>query len=136
MKTQTVSQDKNHSSKMRQVVKAGDNEIYFDVPEALGGESSAPNPHVYLDAAVLACKAITIRLFAARRGYALEDVSITLNTDDSKEREGIYVMNFDIELIGDLDEKERKALLAAAEQCPVGKLFGEKAQVVLNSKLV
>ncbi len=136
MKTQSVSRDKNHTSKMRQVVKAGDNEIYFDVPKALGGEGSAPNPHVYLDAAVLACKAITIRLFAARRGYALEDVNITLNTDDSKEREGLYVMNFDVELIGDLEEKERKALLAAAKQCPVSKLFDEKTNVVINSQLV
>ncbi len=136
MKTQSVSRDKNHTSKMRQVVKAGDNEIYFDVPEVWGGEDSAPNPHVYLDAAVLACKATTIRIAAARRGYDLEDVNITLNTDDSKEREGLYVMNFDIELVGNLDDKERKALLAAAEQCPVGKLLGDEVKVVLNSKLI
>lgn len=136
MKTQTVQQDSNHSSAMRQVVTADDFKLYFDVPEALGGESSAPNPHVYLDAAVLACKAITIRLFAARRGYDLQDVNITLNTDDSKEREGQYVMNFDIELLGDLDEKAKKSLLAAAEQCPIGKLLGDKVNVTMNSRLV
>lgn len=136
MKTQTLKKDLNHTSKMRQVVKAGEHEIYFDVAEKLGGEASAPNPHIYMDAAVLACKAMTLRIFAAHRGYALEDVNITLNTDDSKERKGLYIMNFEIELIGNLDEKEKKALLAAAEQCPVGKLLGDKVEVVLNSKLV
>lgn len=102
----------------------------------MGGEASAPNPHAYLDAAVLACKAMTIRIFAARRNYALEDVKITLKRDDSQEAKGLYVMNFEIELIGNLDDKARKVLLNAAEQCPVGKLLGNDIEVQLNSQLV
>lgn len=136
MKIQTLNKDKQHNSPMRYRVDVGDYPLYFDVPEAVGGEASAPNPHAYLDAAVLACKAMTIRIFAARRGYALDDVNITLKRDDSQEAKGLYVMNFEIELVGDLDDKARKVLLTAAEQCPVGKLLGDTVTVQLNSRLI
>ncbi len=136
MKKQILSKDTESASPFRQVVDANGYKLYFDLPEAFGGEGSAPNPHVYLDAAVLACKGMVIRLAAARRKLPLDDVKITLNTDDSQERDGLYVMNFAIELIGDLDDKQRQILLAAAEQCPVGKLLGDNVKVELNSRLV
>lgn len=132
----TAVADNAHQSEIRQIVEVDGFPIYFDGPEAVGGASSAPNPHAYLNASVAACKAITIRLVAKRRKIALEDVKITLHCDDSEERKGRYVMNFEIELIGDLDDKERNMLLAAAEQCPVGKLLSGDVKVELNSKLV
>lgn len=135
MRKQTLYKDNTSNSPYRMVVDADGYKFYFDQPEAIGGEGSAPTPHVYLDAAVLACKAMVIRIVAARRGIALEDVKITLNTDDSEERKGRYVMDFVIELIGDLSEKDRQMLLKTAEQCPVGKLLGDDVTVELNSRL-
>ncbi len=136
MKTQVLTKDTESTSPFRQVVDANGYKLYFDLPEAYGGEGSAPNPHVYLDASVLACKGMVIRLFAKKQGIPLEDVNITLNTDDSQERKGLYVMNFDIELIGNLDEEQRQKLLDFAEQCPVGKLLGDDVKVEINSRLV
>lgn len=136
MKKQTLTKDTTSPSPYRQVVDVDGYSLYFDQPQAVGGAGSAPAPHAYLDAAVLACKGMVIRLFAARRNLPLDDVKITLNTDDSKERDGLYVMNFDIELIGDLDDKQRLTLLSVAEQCPVGKLLEDKVKVELNSRLV
>ncbi len=136
MKTRTLAKDTEHASPYRQYVDVDGYKIYFDQPESVGGGNSAPAPHAYLDAAVLACKGMVIRLFAARRGLALEDVKITLHTDDSEEKNGRYVMNFEIELIGDLTDKEKKTLLAVAEQCPVGKLLQDGIDVELNSTLV
>lgn len=136
MKKRVLSKDTASNSPFRQVVEADGYQLYFDLPEAYGGEGSAPNPHIYLDAAVLACKGMVIRLFAKKQGIPLEDVNITLNTDDSQERKGLYVMNFDIELIGDLDEEQRQKLLDFAEQCPVGKLLGDDVKVEINSRLI
>lgn len=136
MKVRTLEKDTEHTSPYRQYVDVNGYKLYFDQPESVGGSGSAPTPHAYLDAAVLACKGMVIRLFAARRGYALDDVKITLNTDDSEEREGRYVMSFDIELIGDLDDKERKTLLNVAEQCPVGKLLQDDVSVEFRSRLL
>lgn len=136
MKKQILSKDTESASPYRQVVDVDGYKLYFDQPESVGGEDSAPVPHAYLDAAVLACKGMVIRLFAARRGFPLDDVKITLNTDDSQERKGLYAMNFEVELIGDLDDKQRETLLAVAEQCPVGKLLTDNVKVEFNSRLV
>ncbi len=136
MKTQVLTKDTESTSPYRQVVDANGYKLYFDLPKMFGGEDTAPNPHVYLHASVLACKGMVIRIAAQRRKLPLEDVKITLNTDDSQERKGLYVMNFDIELIGDLDDKQCETLLAAAEQCPVGKLLGDDVKVEINSRLV
>lgn len=136
MKTLTAKKDHTSPSKIKQIVDIDGFPIYFDGPESIGGGNEAPNPHTYLNAAVAACKAITIRLVAARRKMALEDVNITLNCDDSEERQGRYVMHFDIELIGDLDDKSRQILLNAAEQCPVGKLLTDDVKVELHSRLI
>lgn len=137
MNKRTLHQDLKHSSPYRQVVDVNGYEIYFDLPEAMGGSGTAPNPHAYLDAAVLGCKAMVMRLFANRRGLPLEDIQITLNSDDSEERKGRYVMNFEIKLIGEqLTDKNRENLFKIAEQCPVGKLLTDEAEVTLNSRLV
>lgn len=136
MKNLSVKKDTTSTSKIKQIVIVDGYSISFDGPESIGGASEAPNPHAYLNASVAACKAITIRLVAERRKMALEDVNITLNCDDSEERKGRYVMNFDIELIGDLSEKERQVLLNAAVACSVGKLLTDDVSVELNSQLV
>ncbi|PIE45875.1 MAG: hypothetical protein CSA45_01385 [Gammaproteobacteria bacterium] len=136
MKTLVSKKDATSSSSIKQVVDVNGYPIYFDGPKIIGGADEAPNPHAYLNAAVAACKAITIRLVAKRRKIALQDVNVTLHCDDSEERKGRYVMNFDIQLIGDLTEKQRQMLLSAAESCPVGKLLTEDVVVELNSRLV
>lgn len=136
MKTIKLSKDTHHSSAMRYVVDIDGYPLYFDQPVDWGGEASAPVPHDYFDASIVACKAMVIRIVAKRRGYALDEVNITLNVDDSNERNGRYIMNFDIELIGDLDDKARKMLLNAAEQCPVGKLATDAVTVEFNSRLI
>lgn len=133
-KTQTLYQDPN--SPMRQIVDIDGYQLAFDVPETLGGEASAPNPHVYFDASIIACKAMTIKIYANRKGYDLRDLKIHLNRDDSQERKGVYKMDIGIELIGDLDDEARQALLSIAEQCPVGKLVTDAVDVQIHSHLV
>ncbi len=131
-----VSKAVGATSPMRQVITINNHEIHVDVPPMFGGEDSAPTPHNLIDAALLGCKAITIRMMAAKKKLPLEDVKITLNSDASEEHKGRYVMNLDIELVGDLDEEARQFLLKAAEQCPTGKMLGNDVNVEINAKLV
>ncbi len=135
MTTLTLTRDNQSDNPMRQRVVVNGHEMYLDVPAQYGGSGSAPTPHDYIDAAVVACKAITIRIVAAKRGIPLQDVNITLKSDASQEQQGRYTINLSIELVGDLDEKQRQMLLHAAEQCPTGKLLTE-ADVTINTSLV
>ncbi len=134
MTTLTLTRDNQYDNPMRQQVTVNGHKMYLDVPAQYGGAGSAPTPHDFIDAAVAACKAITIRMVAAKRNIPLQDVNITLESDASEEHQGRYTMNLSIELVGDLDEKQRQMLLHAAEQCPTGKLLTE-ADVTINTSL-
>lgn len=127
---------KDTEGDMRQVVEVKGHKLYFDVPELLGGSSSAPDPHDYFDASIVACKALTIKIYANRKKYDLQDMKVTATRDDSGERKGLYKLKVSIELIGDLSEAERQDLLAAAEKCPVGKLVTDDVQVDITSELI
>ncbi len=135
MTTLTLTRDNQNNNPMRQHVVVNGHDLYLDVPAQYGGADSAPTPHDFMDAAVAACKAITIRIVAAKHNIPLQDVNITLESDASEEHQGRYTMNLSIELVGDLDEKQQQILLHAAEQCPTGKLLTE-ADVSINARLV
>ncbi len=136
MTTSTVKKDASHSSAMRQRVDINGHELYLDVPAIYGGANSAPTPHDYIDAALLACKAITIRMIAKQKKIPLTDVNITLKSDASQERKGRYPMDLEIELVGNLTEEQRQMLFNAAEQCPTGKMLSSEVKVDISAKLV
>jgi len=91
-------------------------------PEA-GGEASGPTPHDLYDAALGACKALTMVWYAEREGISLQDVEVRIERDASQERHGIYRLRASIALGGQLSDAQREQLLAVAARCPVHKLM-------------
>ena len=73
-----------------QRISIGPHTLHSDVSVELGGEGSAPEPHDLFDAALGACKALTLALYAKQRGLPLEGLDVKLNRDDSQERQGSY----------------------------------------------
>jgi putative redox protein len=104
-------------------INIGSHTLHSDVPEALGGTGLAPEPHDLFDAALGACKALTLSLYAKQRGIPLESVDVQLTRDDSEERKGHYGLNVELNLHGDLDSAQREQLLRVADKCPIHKLM-------------
>jgi putative redox protein len=104
-------------------IEIGAHTLHTDVSEELGGTDAAPDPHDYFDAALGACKALTLSLFAKQRGIPLESVDVQLNRDNSDERKGVYRLNVELDLIGPLDDAQREQLLRIADKCPIHKLM-------------
>jgi putative redox protein len=77
-----------------------------------------------LEAGLAACINITLRVYAESRKMNLSDavVKVSMNKDDPEQ---VFVKE-EIELIGDLTEKERKTLLQVASQCLVTKTLLKK----------
>jgi putative redox protein len=98
-------------------------EFVADMTPAEGEDNEGPDPHEIYDAALGACKALTVLWMAQRKGYALEDIEVVVTRDASREREGVYRLRTALMLGGDLSGEERAVLLAAAEKCPVHKLM-------------
>ena len=113
--------------------------LVADEPAGLGGTDAGPTPYDYLTAALGACTAMTIQLYAARRGWPLEDVIVRLrhsrvheNDCENCERHdvGIDQIERDIELSGSLTPEQRMGLLRIADRCPVGQTLARGVRVV------
>jgi putative redox protein len=107
----------------RQVIKVDAHTLHADIPAALGGQDSAPGPHDYFDASLAACKALTVLLYAKSHHIALDRVEAHIQRDDSRERQGTYVLRVKLEFFGALSETEKQKLHDIASRCPVHKLM-------------
>ena len=111
------------SGKFRQVLEVDGHTFQADVTPALGGEGTAPGPHELFDASLAACKALTAHWYAKKNGIALERVETKIERDDSKERQGTYVLRVRIAFFGALTDAEKHKLYDVVARCPVHKLM-------------
>lgn len=103
---------------LTQAVMVGRHTLRADEPEAFGGSDAGPTPHQYLLAALGSCTAMTVRMYARRKGWPLEHVEVRLRHGRLPE-EKAEVISREIALTGALDEDQRKRLLEVAEKCPL-----------------
>jgi len=116
-------------------IRSGSHALSADEPTDAGGADTGPSPYDLLLAALGACTAITLRMYADRKRWPLEHATVRLTHErlhakdcDECESEAGYVSTIEraIELAGDLDADQRQRLLEIAEKCPVHRtLTGE-----------
>lgn len=106
-------------------VRVRGHEVVVDMAPADGGADAGPEPHDLYDAALGACKALTVLWLAQRKGMPIEEIEVAVQRDASDERAGHYRLRTALSLSGPLSDLQRAALLAAAAKCPVHKLMTE-----------
>ena len=106
------------NGKMQHVIRIGKHQLLTDISEALGGEDTGPEPHDILAAALAACTALTVKLYAARKGMPLEDIRVRI---DHGQKDGVYEFTRHIEYVGALGAEDRQRLTDIANKCPVHK---------------
>ncbi len=126
----TVTRD--HTGKMKHVIAIRDHRLVADELVAVGGEDLGPTPHDLYDAALGACKALTVVWYANRKQIPLNDVTVTVERNDSDERAGVYRLRATLALGGDLTDMQRTELLNVAGQCPVHKLMSQATHEITN----
>jgi len=123
---------KSQPEHYKQEIKAGRHTWLSDATEAVGGGESGPDPHELLLGALGACTAITLEMFAKRRGWELKEVSVQLREEkiDDPNEPGRQMSKItrNIEVKGDLTQDQLDALKMAADKCLIHKLItGPKA---------
>jgi putative redox protein len=98
-------------------VRCGDHEFVADEPDRLGGGDTGPSPYEYYAAALAGCTSITLRMYAARKGWDLTGLEV--DVDVYKTEAGAPRIERVVRLSGDLDEAQRDRLLDIAQRTPV-----------------
>lgn len=98
-----------------------------DEPREAGGADAGPGPHRLLLSSLGACTCITMRMYAARKGWALTRVEVELHFNpDGPPVAGGSDIRRRITVHGELSAEQRMRLLEVANLCPIHKtLTGE-----------
>jgi putative redox protein len=118
-----INVTRDRTGKMRHIVAVRDHRFPVDELAAAGGEDSGPSPHDLYDAALAACKALTVLWYANRKQIPVEDIEVTVERDDADERKGTYRLRATLALGGPLTDAQRDELLNVAGKCPVHRLM-------------
>ncbi len=119
---------------MKAVIQARDFTLVADEPADGGGTNLGMTPKEILLGALGACVAITVRMYADRKRWALEGVEIDLSTERFKapdypayNGESAFVHEFRQQIVfkGDLTHEQRERLLEIAGKCPVHRALTE-----------
>lgn len=116
--------------KLQHVVEAGPHKLIADAPSQFGGEDAGFVPHDLLAAALGACTALTLNMYAQRKSFPLEKVDVRV---EHAERDGAYVFHRHIDYYGDLTAEQKESLTAIANKCPVHKTLSGQIQIVTDS---
>jgi uncharacterized OsmC-like protein/pimeloyl-ACP methyl ester carboxylesterase len=121
-----------------QDIRLGRHRLRVDEPVAFGGRDTGPTPYGLLAAALGACTAMTLRLYAERKGWPLEDVAVRLthakvhaqDCDHCETKEGkVDLIERKVSLRGPLEEAQRRRLLEVADRCPVHRTLESEVDV-------
>jgi len=110
-------------------VLAGGLRFLADEPVEMGGLGSGPTPYDLLCAALGACTAMTVRMYARRKEWPLRRVRVCVGHARTKEEDPPDGFLREVALEGDLTDEQRSRLIEIAERCPVHASLKQGARV-------
>ena len=124
--------------RFQQEVRTGKHLFLADEPIEVGGLDSGPGPYDLLLAALGACTAMTLRLYAERKALPLDRVTVRLSHSkiyaedcaNCETKEGMLDrIDRAITLSGNLDQTQRARLMEIADKCPVHRTLTSEIEI-------
>ncbi|RZS95451.1 OsmC family protein [Cecembia calidifontis] len=111
-----------------QIKSSTGNILLADEPIEVGGKNVGFSPSELLASALAACTSATLRMYADRKEWDLEEVKSEIELKFFRE-ENKTVISRKLEFIGNLDQDQRQRLLAIANACPVHKILTNPIEI-------
>lgn len=119
-------------------IKVGRHRLTADEPEDFGGNDFGPSPYGLVASGLAACTAMTLRMYAERKKWDLREITVHVsharshiedcqNCDSANGK--IDKFTRELELVGELDNDQKRRLLEIADKCPVHKTLESNARI-------
>jgi len=114
-----------------------------DEPSSVGGNDFGPSPYEYLNAALAACTVMTLKMYAERKKWDLQEVFVYISHSkkhsdelelDSEKSGYLDFITKKLRFVGNLDEKQKERLKEIASKCPVHKTIA--GEVVFKTTIL
>ena len=126
----------------RQEIVAGKHSLVADEPESAGGSDAGPDPYDYLLTALGVCTSMTVGLYARRKQFPLENITVSLwhsriyarDCEECETKEGMLDrIDVEVELTGSLSAEQHAKLMEIAGKCPVHRTLTSEINIRLRS---
>lgn len=109
--------------------RAGGFSLIVDADAEEGGDGLGPNPTRVVEAALAACSAITMRMYAERKSWKLDRLRVTVTRAEGENAHLSRTLNKEVEVAG-LDETQSARLHEIGDRCPVHRMLAEGVKIV------
>ncbi|HMF59343.1 MAG TPA: OsmC family protein [Vicinamibacterales bacterium] len=122
-----------------QEIAIGRHRLSGDEPTSAGGTDMGPNPYDFLLAALGSCTSMTVAMYARRKRWPLEAVTVRLrhsriyavDCEECEATEGLLDhIDCDVELTGVLTDEQCERLLEIADKCPVHRTLTSEIHIL------
>ena len=114
------------TERLKQNIAIRQFQLIADEPTDLGGTDNGPTPTELAFASLGSCKAITLQMYAKRKGWTLTHVESEIAVEQIERK---YHVSVRLKLTGELTEEQRQRLLEISNKCPVHKLLSPGAEI-------
>ncbi len=127
----------------RNEIRTPQHRFYADEPPDKGGQDSGPSPYELLLAALGACTSMTLRMYANFKKLPLERIEVRLRHEkihaedcrDCPEKAAkLDLIEREIEIHGELDDKQRRRMIEIANRCPVHQTLSASSRIETRLK--
>jgi uncharacterized OsmC-like protein len=118
--------------------------LISDEPVEQGGEDAGPDPYTLLLAALGSCISMTVTLYARRKEWPLQKVTVHLRQNrihvkdcaecDQTTEGHVHRIQRSVEIEGDLSDEQRARLQEIAQKCPVHKTLSSRIVITEMDK--
>jgi putative redox protein len=127
----------SHSTdaQLRQAISVRDHKLTADEPTDHGGEDAGPSPQELLAASLASCTAITMKMYADRKGWDVGDMTVDVDYEPAQ-RGSPTRFRMNVQMPKELPEEQRERLMQIAAKCPVHRvlesevMFDERVELV------
>jgi len=116
---QGVSASETRAGKLQLEIRSGEHVLLADEPMSVGGLGSGMSPYEFVAAGLAACTAMTMRLYADRKGFPLDRAHVVVEHVKLPGMEPADRFTRTIKLDGPLDQDQRDKIVAIGDRCPV-----------------